>query len=120
MVFSHIAQKLGIWDILAPLTEEGRKQQQQQQQDEQFARKLQQQEEERYRRLKTQYDFEQKAEKINQFAKQQRVLYHYKAEDKWFDAVIVGVHLDDGPDKPYYVSIHYYFSICLNIIYQFV
>ena len=38
------------------------------------------------------------------FVKKQKVRYLHKATDTWHDAVIVGVHFDDGPDKPYYVS----------------
>ena len=37
------------------------------------------------------------------FVKNQRVRYYHKMSDTWIDdAHVVGVHLDDGPDKPYY------------------
>jgi hypothetical protein len=36
------------------------------------------------------------------FVNNQRVRYLFKATETWYDAVIVAVHLDDGPEKPYY------------------
>ena len=46
---------------------------------------------------------EQNASARNQYVKQQRVRYYHKTSDQWIDeAVVVGVHYDDGPDKPYY------------------
>ena len=55
-----------------------------------------------------QYQAEKAAEKHNQFAKNQRVLYKQTngpvVDKQYSDAVIVGVHHDDGPDNPYYVS----------------
>jgi uncharacterized protein with LGFP repeats len=36
------------------------------------------------------------------FVENQRVRYFFKANDTWYDATIVGVHYDDGPDRPYY------------------
>mmetsp|Transcript_10227 Transcript_10227/g.12943 ORF Transcript_10227/g.12943 Transcript_10227/m.12943 type:complete len:149 (-) Transcript_10227:441-887(-) len=101
-MLTHIAEKLGIWDILAPSPTPTPTQNAQMRQDEKLAHTLQQEEDIRYKKLKTQYDSEQRAEKINQFVKRQRVSYHAKAEDKWIDAVVVGVHFDDGPDRPYY------------------
>eukprot|EP00568_Trieres_chinensis_P002263 CAMPEP_0183295164 /NCGR_PEP_ID=MMETSP0160_2-20130417/3223_1 /TAXON_ID=2839 ORGANISM="Odontella Sinensis, Strain Grunow 1884" /NCGR_SAMPLE_ID=MMETSP0160_2 /ASSEMBLY_ACC=CAM_ASM_000250 /LENGTH=161 /DNA_ID=CAMNT_0025456597 /DNA_START=110 /DNA_END=592 /DNA_ORIENTATION=+ len=56
----------------------------------------------RRRRLRAQIDAEDAALALGVFAKKQRVKYHHKATNKFYDAVIVGVHLDDGPDKPYY------------------
>ena len=125
MVFSHIANKLGIWDIVAPVKMSGnendndnhssssfsspdmkRRRIDQEKQNEQLSRnKVQKEDDERYRRLKSQFEIEQRAEKVNQYVKKQRVLYYSKLEDKWIDAIVVGVHFDDGPDRPYYVSL---------------
>ena len=55
------------------------------------------------RRLDAQLKAETEAESRGAFCKKQRVKYHNKLLGKWNDAVIVGVHHDDGPDKPYYV-----------------
>ena len=56
------------------------------------------------RRLNAQKRAEESAESQGVFAKKQRVFYHNKSTDTMHDAYIVGVHFDDGPDKPYYVS----------------
>ena len=56
------------------------------------------------RRLDAQKKAEELAESNGVFAKKQRVFYHNKSTDTMHDAYIVGVHFDDGPDKPYYVS----------------
>jgi uncharacterized FlaG/YvyC family protein len=116
MVLSHFANKWGLFDKLAPFTtkqnsntsttkhKQNKESQTQITNDEKIAHKLQEEENDRYQKLKRQYDMEEKAKEINQFAKRQRVLYHSKIDNKWMDAVVVGVHLDDGPDKPYYVS----------------
>lgn len=56
----------------------------------------------RKRRLDAQQKAETEAESRGAFCKKQRVKYHNKLLGKWDDAVIVGVHYDDGPDKPYY------------------
>lgn len=59
--------------------------------------------EHRNRLLEGQKNREQKASARNQYTKQQRVRYYHKISDQWIgEAVIVGVHYDDGPDKPYY------------------
>lgn len=59
----------------------------------------------RKRRLDYQQKMENEAESRGAFCKKQRVKYHNRIQDTWYDAVIVGVHFDDGPDNPYYVSI---------------
>ena len=113
MVLSHFANKWGLFDKLAPLTtklngtttQKGNKESQTQvSNDEKIAQKLQQEENDRHQKLKSQYDMEEKAKQLNQFTKRQRVSYHSKVDGTWMDAVVVGVHFDDGPDKPYYVS----------------
>lgn len=107
MVLSHFANKFGLWDIIAPNKVKKSKRQKQQHDEEarQFQLQKQQQEKDKYQKLKIQYEIEQKAEKEmkDTFAKKQRVSYYVKADDIWIDAVVVGVHFDDGPDKPYYV-----------------
>jgi hypothetical protein len=59
----------------------------------------------RKRRLECQRKMEAEAESLGAFAKKQRVKYHNKLQGRWHDAVVIGVHHDDGPDKPYYVSV---------------
>ena len=78
--------------------------------DEQLARHLQQEEYKRYTRLRSQYDSERAAESKGVLAKGQRVYYivHTETEIKNYEAVVVDVHLDDGPEKPYYVSYFFY------------
>jgi hypothetical protein len=50
------------------------------------------------------------------FVKNQRVKYYNQANQHWIeDTTIAGVHLDDGPDKPYYVRNYLlmpYVSLC--------
>jgi hypothetical protein len=116
MVLSHFANKFGIWDLIAPTAKrEGasssrqrkkqrNQQQEQEKRDEELAMKLQKEEEIRFQQLKAQHDNEERAKAINQYAKKQRVSYFSKMDDEWIDAVVVGVHFDDGPDHPYYVS----------------
>ena len=60
----------------------------------------------RERRIETQKQMEVDALKRGHFAKRQRVRYHHRSTDTYYDAVVTGVHFDDGPDKPYY-SIKY-------------
>lgn len=53
--------------------------------------------------LESQRDLEREALSGCRFAKLQRVRYYHKMSDTWINgAHIVGVHYDDGPDKPYY------------------
>jgi hypothetical protein len=68
-------------------------------------RRQQQEGAERARRiiqLASQQEREIKAIDVNQFVTNQRIRYYHKLSDKWFDGHVVAVHLDDGPDKPYY------------------
>ena len=131
-MFTRIAEKLGILDIIAPIIaprdqhdqsasssgtnnaasnttrrpqgRKRRKQSPQDAEDEAFARKLQAEEDLRFQMLKSQKEEEDRAQQNGKYAKKQRVSYHHRGSDEYYDAVIVGVHLDDGPDKPYYVS----------------
>ena len=58
---------------------------------------------ERKRRLLSeQKEREDQANEIGTFVKNQRARYLHKASGEWFDAQVVGVHHDDGPDNPYY------------------
>mmetsp|Transcript_47739 Transcript_47739/g.144347 ORF Transcript_47739/g.144347 Transcript_47739/m.144347 type:complete len:164 (-) Transcript_47739:228-719(-) len=59
-------------------------------------------EDHRRRRLRVQLEAERAAERHGKLAKKQRVSYHHKASDRRYEAVVVGVHYDDGPDHPYY------------------
>ena len=58
----------------------------------------------RENRLRVQLEAEKRAEMYHQYAPHQRVRYHFRATDTWYDAIVVAIHFDDGPDNPYYVS----------------
>lgn len=73
--------------------------------DEAFAKKLQYEEDRKREILRVQFDEEINAAANGYFCKKQRVMYHHRVEDAFYEAVIVGVHFDDGPNKPYYVSL---------------
>eukprot|EP00978_Attheya_sp_CCMP212_P002670 scaffold5469_cov54-Attheya_sp.AAC.2 len=98
MFLTKIAEKTGLLNILAPrntnTTEEPG--------DAALAQKLWKEEKILFKRLETQKEKEEEAETRGAFIKQQRVKYHHKASDAYYDAVIIGVHFDDGPDRPYY------------------
>ena len=125
-MLTKIAEKLGILEVIAPRgSEEGtatnnsnaggetngnqeekrRNLTPQEARDEAFARKLQAEEDRRYNMLKIQKEAEDRAEKHGLYAKRQRVSYTHKGTGTQYDALVVGVHFDDGPDKPYYVSL---------------
>lgn len=122
-MLTKIAEKLGILDLVAPWTgkdeiepaantsndatrseEQTRQPTPQEARDEALARKLQAEEDRRLNTLKAQKEAEDRAEKDGLYAKRQRVLYVHRGTDKQYDAMVVGVHFDDDPDKPYYVS----------------
>ena len=124
-MFTRLAEKLGILDIVAPRGEDSsptnetsspknsrkrrkmtgsERQQELERIDAEMAKELQSQFDRMNRMLEAQKEEEERAAKYGKFAKKQRVSYHHRANDTYYDAVIVGVHLDDGPDKPYYVS----------------
>lgn len=104
-----MAEKSGLLDFIAP-----RKKQKEEVQinaDKELAHRLQQEEEakERTRRQgereeRSQREREIEAERKGMFVKKQKVLYYHKSNDKKYYAIVVGVHFDDGPDRPYYVS----------------
>lgn len=102
-----MAEKSGLLDFIAP-----RKKQKEEVQinaDKELAHRLQQEEEakERTRRQgereeRSQREREIEAERKGMFVKKQKVLYYHKSNDKKYYAIVVGVHFDDGPDRPYY------------------
>ncbi len=119
-MLTRIAEKLGILDKIAPrkkskATENDsssnvkagnnkRKLTAQESRDESLARKLQAEEDRSFNMLKAQKDAEDRAGKAGLFAKRQRVIYLHRGTNTQYDAIVVGVHFDDGPDNPYYVS----------------
>ena len=72
--------------------------------DLEFARKLQAEEYSRYTRLRSQFDREREAESRGVFAKKQRVRYNNQSTGTFHSAIVLDVHLDDDPNRPYYVS----------------
>ena len=56
------------------------------------------------KKAQIQHQLELEALNRGQFAKKQKAEYNDRvvSNDTWVPCVIVGVHLDDGPDKPYY------------------
>lgn len=70
--------------------------------DAEFAKQLQIEEERKENLLKAQFEDESNAMDHGHFCKRQRVMYHHRSKDAFYEAVIVGVHYDDGPNKPYY------------------
>jgi hypothetical protein len=53
------------------------------------------------------------------FVKNQRVKYYHQANQSWIeDTTVAGVHLDDGPDEPYYVR-NYHLIPCVSLCRQF-
>jgi hypothetical protein len=120
-MFRKLAKKLdGVLDYIAPREESGTSEQEsnpsattrrrspstsveQVTSDAAFAKQLQIEEERKEKLLKTQFEDESNALNHGHFCKRQRVMYHLKSKDAFYEAVIVGVHYDDGPNKPYYV-----------------
>lgn len=86
---------------LSPTEERKRKSEQN---DYEYARELQRQEYERYKVLRKQFELERSAESLGVLAKKQVVQYNNKSTGTKHKAFIIDTHLDDGPDKPYYVS----------------
>ena len=74
--------------------------------DLEFAKKLQAEEYKRYQILRSQFEQERAAETRGVLAKKQRVEYKNQATGVSHPAIVIDVHLDDGPDRPYYVSQH--------------
>ena len=117
MVFGYVAEQMGILDILAP--RKRKKEAERKQRDAMLAQKLRQEEEEAQRKLRQkkreeemQIKLELEAERKGLFAKKQNVMYYHKLSDTTYYAQVVGVHFDDGPDKPYYVRFFFARYIC--------
>ena len=118
MFFTKLADKIGLLDKMAPRKKRARvppSSQQQQQQQKQPppppssstlppSRPLPTAEQIKRNHLQTQLLSEQHAATHNLYAPNQRVQYHYRAQDCWYDALVLAIHLDDGPNHPYYVS----------------
>jgi hypothetical protein len=116
-MFTRIAENLGLFDIMAPrkktevkgaanrggrgknttnAAKDAETQQEPSETDEERQLGL------KKAALQSQKEKEKQAESMGSFVKKQRVKYLHKATEQWFDAHIIGVHFDDGPDKPYY------------------
>uniref|UniRef100_A0A7S2JSX7 Uncharacterized protein n=1 Tax=Leptocylindrus danicus TaxID=163516 RepID=A0A7S2JSX7_9STRA len=107
-MFTRMAEKSGLLDFIAPRKKK-EEEKAQINADKELARRLQLEEEakersrrQREREERSQIEREIEAEKKGMFVKKQKVLYYHKSNDKKYYAVIVGVHFDDGPDRPYY------------------
>mmetsp|Transcript_4075 Transcript_4075/g.3857 ORF Transcript_4075/g.3857 Transcript_4075/m.3857 type:complete len:165 (-) Transcript_4075:178-672(-) len=116
MFLTKLAEKSGLWDLVAPkqpkksnedcnhvdkknrISKEKEKIDKDALKRAEYAKCLA----ERIMRLQTQLELENVAEKNGVFAKKQRVKYHHKSTDTHYRAIVVGVHFDDGPDRPYY------------------
>ncbi len=121
-MFTRIAERLGILDVVAPRSEIKDSSNKtgsstpspQEALDERMARKIQEEEDIRYKKIRSQYEAEMQAEKFGSFAKKQRCLYHHKATGKNYNAFIVAAHHDDDPTQPYYVSSHCHLDLNLS------
>ncbi|KAL3793668.1 hypothetical protein HJC23_010240 [Cyclotella cryptica] len=93
MVLSKLAELIGLYDVLAPIRSDDN---------------CKPEETDRVSTKRSRLDAQKKAEEVaasrGVFAKNQRVQYHNKLTNAVSDAVIIGVHLDDGPDDPYYTK----------------
>lgn len=108
-MFSKFAEKVGLYDILAPISSEQRSSSDATDDRESCtisssSSSPDNNERTKRRRLDVQLKAEKDAEARgpNFYAKRQRVRYHNKATNSVCDAYIVGVHYDDGPNHPYY------------------
>ena len=109
-MFSKFAEKVGLYDILAPISSEQRSSSDATDDRESCtissssSSSPDNNERTKRRRLDVQLKAEKDAEARgpNFYAKKQRVRYHNKATNSVCDAYIVGVHYDDGPNHPYY------------------
>lgn len=104
MFFSKFAESTGLFDLLAPIIPRSRNNGQEQEGQSASKKNKVDHEQIKRRQLDSQRKSEEVAESKGLFAKKQRVRYHNKTTDVVCDAVVVGVHFDDGPQHPYYVS----------------
>mmetsp|Transcript_31773 Transcript_31773/g.48737 ORF Transcript_31773/g.48737 Transcript_31773/m.48737 type:complete len:172 (-) Transcript_31773:68-583(-) len=131
MVLTYLFENMGWWNTLAPKSRNAKRQKQQdknnndvesesatQKQKEQCTQEQQREENPeiamRRMQLESQRQRELEAESRGAYIAKQRVKYHYRAMDSFHDAVILGVHLDDGPDKPYYTIQYQKADVTLN------
>ncbi len=104
-MFSNFADKIGLYDFLAPTKRRRSSKSTTASDDESAATAKSSVDENRLRRsrfdaqIKAENDAAARGPKF--FAKKQRVLYLNKTTNSVCDAVVVGAHLDD-PDDPYY------------------
>jgi hypothetical protein len=122
MFLAEAAEKMGLFDFLAPRKDKSRKTSEGSLDKEKLSRSSQsdglpldppeldpqayqtQEELQKQSILQGQRARELKAAKRGFFVKNQRVKYYHQAKERWIeDVTVAGVHLDDGPDKPYYV-----------------
>lgn len=102
-MFSKFAEQVGLYDFLAPEKKKSRSSEDSapaQKQNTSFS----DEELMKRRRLDAQLKAEREAAARGPkfFAKKQRVRYLNKLTNSVCDAVVVGVHFDDGPENPYY------------------
>ena len=99
-MFSKFAEKIGLFDVLAPRASARPKIHMT---SEDSVTSVDENKLKR-RRLDAQFKAEKEAEERGPkfFAKKQRVRYFNKVSNSICDAVVVGVHFDDGPQDPYY------------------
>jgi prolyl oligopeptidase PreP (S9A serine peptidase family) len=100
-MFSKIAERIiGLSDILAPVKKRGASKEE----EESTIDATSSSGSSKRRRLDVQLKAEREAAERGErfFAKKQRVRYHNKRTNSVCDAVVVGVHYDDGPNNPYY------------------
>ena len=102
-MFSKFANKIGLFDILAPVKSR-RSSKNSEDDSTTIANSYSDDNQMKRKRLDAQLKAEKEAEARGPkfFAKKQRVRYLNKMTNAVCDAVVVGVHYDDGPDKPYY------------------
>ena len=105
-MFSKFAEKIGLYDFLAPSEPRRSKNHSASEDDSTTIVQNSSADENRLKRnrldaqLKAEKDAEARGPKF--FAENQRVRYLNKTTNSICDAVVVGVHYDDGPDNPYY------------------
>jgi hypothetical protein len=105
MFFARLSEEMGLFDFLAPRKSEQKKKQEQREKEKNELESS----------MEMQRAKELDAERRNAFAVNQRVRYFHKSSNAWYDAYVAGVHLDDGPDKPYYVRHFDLFSDILGL-----
>mmetsp|Transcript_3742 Transcript_3742/g.8316 ORF Transcript_3742/g.8316 Transcript_3742/m.8316 type:complete len:156 (-) Transcript_3742:362-829(-) len=111
MFLSKLAERTGLFEFLAPIIGGSDNNGDNQQQSAYVSNNDDESSQEnkelvKRRRLDAQKKAEEDAEARGVFAKKQRVRYHNKSTDVICDAIVVGVHFDDGLEHPYYTIKH--------------